>query len=352
MSENGERKPAVPAKLGNMNGFGLDRDACYRAIRARDARFDGRFFTAVKTTGIYCRPICPARTPKLENLLFFPSAAAAQTAGFRPCLRCRPECSPELGAWRGTSCTVSRALELIAAGALDGAHASVEKLALRLGIGERHLRRLFDQHLGASPLAVATTRRVLLAKQLIHDTPLRMVEIAAAAGFVSLRRFNDAFRALYGRPPSALRRRSPESASARGIVLTLGYSPPYDWPAMLDSLDARGGVYRRGCAGGRVEVTPVPERNAVRARIEIDDVRALPDLIRRVRRLFDLDADIQTIESHLREDPRLAPLVAARPGLRVPGSWDGERQGEVFPLTDPWRSYATQHLAHALERVA
>src|SRR6201996_3217122 len=166
----------------------LDRDLCYRALRARDARFDGRIFVAVRTTGIYCRPICPARTPKLENVTFYASAAAAQEAGFRPCLRCRPESSPELAAWRGTSNTVSRALALISEGALDGRGASVDKLAERLGVGERQLRRLFLQHLGAAPVSVAQTRRVLFAKQLIHDTRMPMTEVALASGFNSLRR--------------------------------------------------------------------------------------------------------------------------------------------------------------------
>ncbi|MGH7248625.1 MAG: bifunctional transcriptional activator/DNA repair enzyme AdaA, partial [Pseudomonadota bacterium] len=175
----------------------LTREACYRVIQARDRRFDGRLFTAVRTTRIYCRPICPARVPKLENIVFFPSAAAAQAGGFRPCLRCRPECSPDLAAWHGTSSSVARALKLIADGALDGNGANVAGLALRLGIGERHLRRLFRDLRGASPIAVAQTRRVLFAKQLIHETRMSMVDIAMAAGFGSLRRFNATFRSLY-----------------------------------------------------------------------------------------------------------------------------------------------------------
>src|ERR1041385_5594800 len=153
----------------------LDHDACYRAISLRDARFDGRFFTGVKTTGIYCRPICPARTPLSKNVSFYPTASAAQEAGFRPCLRCRPESSPDLAAWRGTSNTVSRALALIGEGTLD--REAIDVLAERLGVGERQLRRLFRQHLGASPIAVAQTRRILLAKQLIHETRLPMAEI-------------------------------------------------------------------------------------------------------------------------------------------------------------------------------
>jgi AraC family transcriptional regulator, regulatory protein of adaptative response / DNA-3-methyladenine glycosylase II len=183
----------------------LDLESCYRVLRTRDARFDGRLYVAVKTTGIYCRPICPARTPKQENVVFFPSAAAAQAGGFRPCLRCRPEIAPSQAAWRGTSNTVSRALSLIDKGALDDA--DVDALAERVGVGARHLRRLFDKHLGASPIEVAQTRRVLRAKQLIHDTQMTMAEIALASGFNSIRRFNEIFRAMFKRPPSALRRR-------------------------------------------------------------------------------------------------------------------------------------------------
>lgn len=161
------------------------REECYRALQSRDARFDGVIFVGVSSTKVYCRPICPARTPKIENCTFYGSAAAAQEAGFRPCLRCRPEIAPELNAWRGTSNTVSRAIALIAEGALDGHDNNVEKLATRLGVGERQLRRLFQQHLGASPISVAQTRRVLFAKQLIHDTTISMTEIAVAAGFGS-----------------------------------------------------------------------------------------------------------------------------------------------------------------------
>src|SRR6516164_907781 len=271
----------------------LDHEACYRAMRQRDARFDGRIFTGVKTTGIYCRPICPARTPFSKNVIFFPSAAAAQEAGFRPCPRCRPETAPDLGAWRGTSNTVSRALALIEAGALD--EGDVETLAGRLGVGERQLRRLFHQHLGASPVAVAQTRRVLLAKQLIHETHLPMTEVAFAAGFGSIRRFNETFRQLFGRPPRELRRSAgPEfSAAAAGeIALLLRYQPPYDG-------------------------------NALRATVRFPKLSALPAIIARLRRVFDLGADPLAIAAHLAKDPTLAPLVEARPGLRVPGAWDG-----------------------------
>jgi AraC family transcriptional regulator, regulatory protein of adaptative response / DNA-3-methyladenine glycosylase II len=317
-------------------GMDLDHDACYRAICQRDARFDGRFFTGVKTTGIYCRPVCPARTPLSKNVIFFPTAAAAQEAGFRPCLRCRPETAPDMGAWRGTSNTVSRALSLIELGALD--EADVEGLAARLGLGERQLRRLFRQHLGASPVAVAQTRRVLLAKQLIHETRLPMTEVAFASGFGSIRRFNETFQALFGRAPSALRRAvGPDApAGAAGeIVLLLRYHPPYDWPAMIEFLRRRAiaGIehvtlarYARSVElnglRGTVAVEP-GAGNALRATVRFPKLSALPAIIARLRRVFDLGADPVAITAHLAKDPTLAPLVKARPGLRVPGAWDG-----------------------------
>jgi len=318
----------------------LDREALYRALRTRDARFDGRIFIGVHTTGIYCRPICPARTPKLENIDFYPTAAAAQEAGFRPCLRCRPESSPDLAAWRGTSSTVARALSLIGEGALDGDDTDVERLALRLGIGERQLRRLFKQHLGASPIAVAQTRRVLFAKQLIHETRMSMIAIADAAGFGSVRRFNATFRGLYGRPPSELRRLADDGGNVREAVATitlrLSYVPPYDWDAMIAFLGGRAiaGVevveprcYRRTIAidgaHGTITVAPVPGRDALAATIRFPNVRALPTIVGRIRRVFDLGADVTAINAQLAADPHLATLVAARPGLRVPGAWDG-----------------------------
>src|SRR5215813_8035300 len=314
----------------------LDHDACYRAVCQRDPRFDGRFFTGVKTTGIYCRPICPARTPKSANVRFYPTAAAAQEAGFRPCLRCRPETAPDLGAWRGTSNTVSRALSLIEHGALDDA--DVDALAGRLGVGERHLRRLFAQHLGASPIAVAQTRRVLFAKQLIHETRMSMTGVALAAGFGSLRRFNEVFQELFHRPPRALRRKTSSSRTSldTGVTIRLRYRPPYDWDSMLDYLRARAiagvevvenGHYLRSVkidgATGSVDVSHLPQLQSLSVTICFPQVQALPAIVTRVRRLFDLGADIETIDTHLSRDPLLAPLVAQRPGLRAPGGWDG-----------------------------
>jgi len=310
--------------------------ACYRALECRDARFDGLIYVGVTSTGVYCRPVCPARTPKFENCHFFGSAAAAQDAGFRPCLRCRPETAPDLASWRGTSNTVSRALALIAEGGLDGDGNGVDNLAARLGVGERQLRRLFLQHLGASPISVAQTRRVLFAKQLIHDTRMPMTEVAMAAGFGSLRRFNETFRGLFHRPPTALRRKSVAGDKEKDVVLRLRYRPPYDWESLLTFFRARAirgvevieaGRYLRTVeAGGKlgsIEVTHLPERQSLAVRIRFPDVKSLPAIVARVRRLFDLGADIETIDDHLSGDPALAPLVAQRPGLRAPGGWDG-----------------------------
>lgn len=344
----------------------LDQEACYRAVLTRDARFDGRFFGCVKTTGIYCRPVCPARTPKRENMIFVASAAAAEEAGFRACLRCRPETAPDMGAWRGTSNTVSRALALIEAGALD--EGDVDSLAGRLGVGERHLRRLFRQHLGAAPVSVAQTRRVLLAKALIHQTDLSMAQVALASGFGSVRRFNETFQALYERPPSALRRRG-ERVHEGGVVLSLPYAPPYDWDAMLSALGGRGDTVegRRWSralgrdvdgAEGWVRVEP-GEDGRVSVCVETTDLKALPGVLARVRRVFDLSADPDAIARDLSADPLLKPLVAARPGLRLPGDWidDGaeppndrlneDRLTARAELWRPWRAYGALYLAVA-----
>lgn len=314
------------------------REICYRALETRDARFDGLLFVGVTSTGIYCRPVCPARTPKFQYCRFFGSAAAAQTAGFRPCLRCRPETAPDVASWRGTSNTVSRALALIADGALDDEDANIAKLSERLGVGERQLRRLFLKHLGASPIAVAQTRRVLFAKQLIHETRMPMTEVALAAGFGSVRRFNEVFRALFQRPPRTLRRETSASRvrAEAGVVLRLRYRPPYDWDSMVAYLAARtipgievveNGVYRRTVEIdgqiGSVRVVHLAQKRSLGVTIRFPNVRSLPAIVARVRRLFDIGADIETIDEHLSRDPYLAPLVAQRPGLRAPGGWDG-----------------------------
>lgn len=323
-----QQRAGAPAILRRME---LDRDACYRALTLRDARFDGRFFTAVRTTGIYCRPICPARTPRAVNCLFLPSAAAAQAAGFRPCLRCRPEVAPGTGGWRGTAAAVSRALSLIAEGALD--EGPVEALADRLGLGERQLRRLFAEHLGASPQQISQARRVLFAKELLHDTALPMAQVALASGFGSVRRFNEVLRRELGRAPSTLRRA--KAAPSASLTLRLPFAPPYDWASMssflagraiegVEVVDARG--YLRAVsldgATGTIAVRPAPGCSHLFATLRLSRIQALGPAVARLRRLFDVDADAAAIGLHLSRDPLLAPLVARRPGLRVPGAWD------------------------------
>src|SRR6266496_1232990 len=215
--------------------FGLDIRALDRARISRDPRFDGKFFIAVTSTGIYCRPICPVRSPKRDNIRYYPTAAAAAAAGYRPCLRCRPEAAPGTPAWQGTSAVVQRGLRLIEDGGLD--EGSVDELAERLGIGTRHLHRLFLQHVGASPLVVAQTRRLHFAKHLLDETQLPITEIALAAGFGSVRRFNSAFHQTYGRAPREFRRQRFQNSHVENeVVLRLSFRPPYDWEQVSDFL--------------------------------------------------------------------------------------------------------------------
>ncbi len=319
-----------------------DPRVCERARLSRDARFDGLFFTAVRSTGIYCRPVCPAPAPLAANVDYYPSAAAAEAAGFRPCLRCRPELAPEDGSWRRGDAVVARALALIDQGFLAGR--PLAELAARLAVGERQLRRLFVQHVGAAPLGVHGTRRLLFAKQLLTETPLPVTDVALAAGFGSLRRFNDAFLQAYAMPPRRLRRElreAPVATAGNCLVLRLGYRPPYDFPAMLDFLrgralpgietvDAHGYARTIGTAQApawlRVGAWPAARGRAVHAlRLELHGVppAQLAGTVQRVRRMFDLDADPDAIATVLAGDARLQPLLARHPGLRIPGGWDG-----------------------------
>ena len=314
----------------------LDRKVCRRARLSRDARFDGRYFVGVTTTGIYCRPVCPALPPKEENVRYFHSAAEAAGSGLRPCLRCRPEASPGTPAWLGTSATVSRALRLISERALDDGR--VEELSERLGVGSRHLRRLFLKHLGASPVAVAQTRRLQFAKKLIDETDLPLTRVAFAAGFGSVRRFNATIRQFYDRTPGSLRQLARKGAArqqADRYVFRLAYRPPYNWASLIEFLARRAtpGVewvtadsYRRTIAEGKhrgtIEVRPIPDE-ALELRVAFPDPAALFGIIERVRRIFDLGADPAEVGRHLRSDPDLRALVEASPGQRVPGCWDG-----------------------------
>lgn len=315
----------------------LDRRICDRARLARDPRFDGLFFIGVLSTGIYCRPICPAPAPKAENIVYFPTAAAAAEAGLRPCLRCRPEASPGSPAWNGTSATVSRAMLLIRQGALN--EGRVSDLAARLGVGERHLRRLFKSHVGVSPTALAVTQKILFAKKLLTETTLSISEIAFAAGFGSIRRFNAAFRKLYGKAPSDLRKpvesRRDYGAEMFRCELTLSYRPPFDWSGMLAFFGERaipgvewvdGGVFHRTIridgTAGRISVTHAARGPALKLAVALSDSRNLLPLAERVRRIFDLDANMPAIHGVLCIDPLLKKRIAKSPGLRLPGAWD------------------------------
>ena len=314
----------------------LDPARCYAAVRSRDRRFDGRFFAGVVTTGVYCRPVCPVRPAKPENVRWFACAAAAEAAGFRPCRRCRPEASPGTPAWSGTSAVVARALRLIAAGALD--EGGVDGLADRLGLGARQLRRLFATHLGASPAEVARARRAHFARTLLDETDLPMAEVAFSAGFGSIRDFNHALRATFGRTPTALRRargRRGPVANHGGVTVRLAFRPPLDWSGLLGFLAPRAtpgveavadGVYRRtiaiGDGAGTIEVRAAAGEPHLLMRVRLARPERLLQVVARARRLFDLDADPVPIADHLAASPELTPLVARRPGLRVPGAWD------------------------------
>ena len=313
----------------------LDRAACDRARIARDVRFDGRFFSGVLTTRIYCRPICPVLPARSRNVVFFPTAAAAEGSGFRPCLRCRPEAAPGSPAWRGTAATVSRALRLIEQGALD--EGSVADLAAILGIGPRHLTRLFLEHVGASPSAAARTRRVQLAKMLLSDTRLTVADVAFAAGFQSIRRFNAVFRETYRRPPSAIRRLAPQGGIDGGaIALRLAFRPPLGWRNLTRFFDAERTVsveevslqgYRRTIVvdgrAGWISVRPVPGLGQIELGVWLPDCRPLRAVIERVSRMFDLTADPEGIARQLASDGALAPLLSRLRGVRLPGAWDG-----------------------------
>ncbi|HVV88476.1 MAG TPA: AlkA N-terminal domain-containing protein, partial [Kofleriaceae bacterium] len=313
----------------------LDPDTCHAALRARDRRFDGLFFVGVTSTGVYCRPICPARLPARQRCRFFARAAHAELAGFRACLRCRPELAPGRGAVDAVPALARAALARIDAGYLD--ERSVEALADRLGVTARHLRRSVTAELGASPLALAQTRRLALAKQLLHETRLPITDVAFAAGFASLRRFHAAFHARFGRPPAALRRAVASSDDAPDAVrLRLDHRPPLDWDALLAFLAARaipgveqvdGGVYRRTAAiddrVGWLSVRSLAPRPALELTLTASLVPRLAAVVARVRALCDLDAHPAAIAAALQAHPALADEVAARPGLRVPGGFDG-----------------------------
>lgn len=314
-----------------------DPQALYEALSARDRKFDGRFYVGVSSTGIYCRPVCSARTPKIANCSFYPSAAAAELAGYRPCLKCRPELAPGLAIIDLGNRYAQVAVQLIEQGYLSD-H-SCEQLASRLGVSARHLRRIFAEHFGASPVDYAQSHRLLQAKRLLMDTELPLSDVAFAAGFGSLRRFNELFQARYRLVPSALRRARPAAAQAlqSGLVFYLSYRPPYDWATMFSFLQGRvvPGVeevsadrYQRSLAveqGGKwhqgwFSVQPDPERHRVRVEIAASLSQVTPEVLRRIRQLLDLDASPHLINQ------QLGCLAQAAPGLRLPGCVDSFEQ--------------------------
>ncbi len=310
----------------------LDPDVCYRALAAHDSRFDGRFFVGVSSTRIYCRPVCSVRMPRRENCHFFPSAAAAEVAGYRPCLRCRPELAPGHASVDASAQLARGAVSLIEDGVLEAG--GVEHLADRVGVTSRHLRRIFDTQYGVSPIEYAQTQRLLLAKRLLTDTSLPVTEIALASGFASVRRFNALFRSRYRMAPGRLRAHAEASALPATLVFELAFRPPYAWDAMLDFLRARaiGGVeevsnnayarsvsvMQRGRAyTGRVEVRRARRGQALAIAVSPSLARAVPAVLSRVKHAFDLSCDPTVVAA------ALGALADAQPGLRVPGTFDG-----------------------------
>jgi AraC family transcriptional regulator, regulatory protein of adaptative response / DNA-3-methyladenine glycosylase II len=308
-----------------------DHERCYRAVASRDSRFDGLFVTAVTSTGIYCRPSCPAQTPKRENVRFYPGATAAVAAGFRACRRCRPEAAPGSRDWDLRADLAARALRAIAAGAVDDER-GVPALARSLHVSERHLHRVLVAEVGAGPLALARTRRAQTARLLLDATDLPMSQIAFAAGFSSVRQFNDTIREHFGAAPRELRRRvQPDVAGTGLLTLRLAHRSPYAAAELLDWQrlhlvpgveEIAAGAYRRVLPSGAV-VSLTIGADATQLSTRVDNVRTLTDTVTRCRRLLDADADPLAVDATLAEDPELAPLVAGRPGLRVPGVADG-----------------------------
>lgn len=310
----------------------LNRNICYQALIARDARFDGRFFVGVATTGVYCRPVCPAKTPNSQNCSFFPSAAAAESAGFRPCLRCRPEIAPGNSSIEANARLAHRAASLIEDGISDGLNLS--ELANQLGVTDRHLRRVLQKEFGVAPIKFAQTNRLLLAKRLLTDTNLAIIDVAMASGFSSVRRFNALMKEHYRMTPSSLRRKVVNSRDSGEITLQLGYRPPLSWEEMIAFFQVRAiknmesienGRYRRAVGvettghtyRGWIEVLHDQRRHVVKVRMDEALIRVIPQILARVRRFFDLSAHPLEIASVLGD------LALEKPGLRVPGAFDG-----------------------------
>ncbi|MGH7847030.1 MAG: DNA-3-methyladenine glycosylase 2 family protein [Candidatus Binatia bacterium] len=307
-------------------------DDFYQAMLSRDYRFDGKFFVGVKTTGVYCRPICSAK-PKRENVEFFTDAIAAELAGYRPCLRCRPECAPFSAAWFGKKAVVQRALKLIANDELH--HTKEAEFAERLGVTARHLRRLFQEEIGQTPKRIADNNRLNFARKLIVETDMPVTTVAATARFSSLRRFNDAFKKRFRRSPSQSRKARSKTAGGDGIDLNLSFRPPYDWQTIIrfyqthpipgveqvtENSFAR--VFRIGNTIGFFQVRPVAGAPQLKLRTVAENPRILFEVVSRVRKMFDLDSDPMLIAHSFTQVPVLARLYDRFPGLRLPRGWD------------------------------
>jgi AraC family transcriptional regulator of adaptative response / DNA-3-methyladenine glycosylase II len=307
----------------------LNVNICQKARLSRDPRFDGKFFTAVKTTGIYCRTICPVYPPKEQNVLYFLTAIECANAGFRPCLRCRPDSAPNSPAWQGVSATLNRAIRLIDEGALQ--QGSLVALADRLGISDRYLRKIFDKHLGLSPKAYVLYQQCLFAKQLLHQTHLPITQVALASGFTSVRRFNDCFQSQLKLTPSSLRKS--EKHTDNGVQLKLHYRPPFNWQHMrallktraVDGLEWCGNNYygrtfhwfgSRGC----FTATHIHDKNLFDVKIELSELKNLKSIVNNIRRILDLDVDIQKVEEDLQKS--FIDGFFINSGIRLPGIWD------------------------------
>lgn len=306
----------------------IDPEICQKARLAKDPRFDGKFFTAVKTTRIYCRPICPAKTPREDNVLYYASAIEAANAGYRPCLRCRPDSAPGSAAWKGVSTTLERAIKLIDEGALQ--EGSLPVLADRLGITDRYLRELFTKHLGVSPKAYALYQQCLFAKQLLHQTRLPITQIALASGFNSIRRFNDCFQSQLNLTPSQVRKS--ERVVSNNLKLQLYYRPPYNWPSMYDFLSDRaipkcewvekqsyGRTFKWFNCEGHFTAYHIEAKNKFDVTIELNDVSQLKAVVNNIRRILDLNVDIQAVEQDLQQC--FGDIHTVKTGVRLPGTW-------------------------------
>jgi AraC family transcriptional regulator of adaptative response / DNA-3-methyladenine glycosylase II len=312
----------------------INSDRCYEALKARDARFDGVFFVGVSTTKIYCRPVCAVRMPGRDRCTFYPNAASAEAAGYRPCLRCRPELAPGAAPVDAVRRVSDQAVSRIEAGALSDA--GIEELAAEFGIGSRQLRRVVKQEYGVAPVELAQTRRLLLAKQLIADTQLRMIDIAFASGFSSVRRFNDLFQTRYKLNPTTLRRTQQMANKSTFITLKLGYRPPLAWMVLARFLTARSSpnierlennrylrTIRIGQHRGWIAAFPDERQHLLCVEVSPDLLPVLMQLRARLRHLFDLDANPAIVEAYLSADKNLAAHIRKMPGLRIPGTLDG-----------------------------